>query len=434
MTVKVYREDDANATILDDGSRGSGGMRFNKELLAVGNGDGTITVFSPAKGGPNDDFAEVANIDHSEFRDQQDASLGNNEAEVVNALNAIMSHTGGADPVPPVITSATSVTITEGDAINYELVATGGVGFEWSGLPEGTAIKNGSPRKLIGTPTGGVGTYTVTMTATNLYGSDTKTLTITVQAIPFGNTRSIKFLNQQWMGANAGAVDPILGRSGNGSGSSDAWSIHMWFKGNTANQGQVILYFGDADTTNGGYIQLMQINSSGNKLLRLRYGSNNNNLRLQTPAGSITPGTWQHIAIFYDGGTTGSSSADMDDYYGRFKIYIDNVLQTTNNSHSNYGWTGGVDGDNFRLGRQSGNYLRDARIDELAIWEGSEINNRDDIYNNGQTHDLSALSSPPDHWWRMGDGDTYPNIQDNIGAAHFVMYNMTAENIVTDAP
>ena len=57
MTVKVYREDDANATILDDGSRGSGGMRFNKELLAVGNGDGTITVFSPAKGGPNDDFA-----------------------------------------------------------------------------------------------------------------------------------------------------------------------------------------------------------------------------------------------------------------------------------------------------------------------------------------------------------------------------------------
>ena len=152
MTVKVYREDDANATILDDGSRGSGGMRFNKELLAVGNGDGTITVLSPARGSDTEDFAEVSNIAYTEFRDEQDVALGTDEAGVVNALNAVMSHTGGADPVAPVITSATAVTITDGDAINYELVATGGVGFEWSGLPEGMAIKNGSPRKLIGTP------------------------------------------------------------------------------------------------------------------------------------------------------------------------------------------------------------------------------------------------------------------------------------------
>jgi hypothetical protein len=335
-----------------------------------------------------------------------------------------------------VITSATAVTITDGDAINYELVATGGVGFEWSGLPEGMAIKNGSPRKLIGTPSGGIGTYNITMTATNLYGSATATLVVTVAAAPFGNTRSINFENQQYMGGNAGIVDSVLGRNGNGSGSSEAWTIHMWFKGSTANNGQVLLYFGDNDFNNGGYIQLMQINSSGNKSLRLRYGSNNNNLRLQTPDGSITPGVWQHILITYDGGTTGagSTTAEQNAYFGRFKIYIDNVLQTTTNNSSNYGWTGNIDGDLFRLGRQSGNYMRSARVDEVALWTGDESGNLSDIYNGGATHDLSALSSPPDHWWRMGDGDTYPNIQDNVGAAHFVMYNMTAENIVTDVP
>ena len=93
-----------------------------------------------------------------------------------------------------------------------------------------------------------------------------------------------------------------------------------------------------------------------------------------------------------------------------------------------------VDGDLFRLGRQSGNYMRSARLDEVAIWAGDQSSNISDIYNGGSTHDLTLMTTPPDHWWRMGDGDTYPNIQDNIGFAHFVMYNMTAENIVTDVP
>ena len=178
----------------------------------------------------------------------------------------------------------------------------------------------------------------------------------------------------------------------------------------------------------------MQINSSGNKLLRLRYGSQNNNLRIQTGAGSLTPGQWQHILLTYDGGTTGASSADMSDYYGRFKFYIDGSLQTVNNSHTNYGYTGGIDADNFRIGRQSGNYMRDCRVDELAIWGSDQSGNVADIYNGGATFDLDTLSPSPDHWWRMGDGDTYPNIQDNVGTATFVMYNMTAADIVTDAP
>ena len=420
--------------VIDDGSKGSGGMRFDFELRAIGNGDGTVSISSPTRGTDTSEFYEMYELPYTEYVDESGAALGADEPSTVNALNAILRNSGGADGNPPVITSSLSITVTDGTPVNYVLTATDGVGYEWSNLPDGLTVGNGNRRNLLGEITAGVGTYNVQVTAANAFGSTTETLVITVTAAPFSNTKSIEFENQDWMGANANAVEPVLGRSSNGSGSWDAWSIHMWFKASSANQGQVLLYFGDNDSANGGYIQVMQINSSGNKLLRLRYGSNNNNLRLQTPSGSLTPGTWQHILITYDGGTTGSSSADMADYYSRFKIYIDGVLQSTNNSESNYGWTGSVDGDNFRLGRQSGNYLRDAFIDELAVWDSDQSGNISDLYNGGATQNLNSLGTPPNHWWRMGDGDTYPVIQDNVGTAHFVMYNMTAADIVNDVP
>ena len=79
--------------------------------------------------------------------------------------------------------------------------------------------------------------------------------------------------------------------------------------------------------------------------------------------------------------------------------------------------------------------MRDnCRVDELAVWGSDQSGNISDIYNSGSTQDLEQLDTPPSHWWRMGDGDTYPNIQDNVGTADFVMYNMTAADIVTDAP
>ncbi|MGI9555533.1 MAG: hypothetical protein ACR2M9_01615, partial [Cyanophyceae cyanobacterium] len=145
----------------------------------------------------------------------------------------------------------------------------------------------------------------------------------------------------------------------------------------------------------------------------------------------------QHILVSYNGGTTGASSNSVSSYYSRFKIYIDGVLQTTNNSHQNYGYTGGIDADNFRVGRfVSGNYMRDCRVDELAIWGSDQSANVSDIYNSGTPFDLSTLTTGPTHWWRMGDGDTYPNLQDSGSAANcvFVMYNMTSSDIVSDVP
>jgi hypothetical protein len=76
------------------------------------------------------------------------------------------------------------------------------------------------------------------------------------------------------------------------------------------------------------------------------------------------------------------------------------------------------------------------KVDELAIFNADESTNVGNIYNSGAPHDLSALSNPPEHWWRMGDGDTFPNLQDSgdTGGCIFAMNNMTAASIVSDVP
>ena len=428
MTIKIYKDEEANAIFMEDNN----GAQFMNNLQAVVDSP-SDTVFRIRD--KSRDNLLLANMGVSDIVDDNDQTYGADIVSVVNALNALFSASGSSDGVAPVITSPTTVNLTQGDTLNYELTATNGVGYEWENLPSGVTTVEGNVRKLIGGSALSPATYNITARAINYYGQDSETVSLVVSAPPYSNTKSVLFRNQDYMGANASLLDAVLGRSGNGSGSGDAWSISLWYKGSTDNQGQTIFYFGDNDTTNGGFIEIRQTNMSGQKRLRIRYGSNNNYLQFTTAAGSITPGTWQHLLLTYDGGTTGSSSSDMSDYYSRFNVYIDGSSASTSNSHSNYGYTGGVDADNLRVGRfSSGSYMRNNRIDEVAIWGSDQSANVADIYNSGSTHDLSSLTTPPDHWWRMGDGDTYPTIQDNVGTAHFIMYNMTAADIVTDAP
>jgi len=427
MSTTIYRDNEANAIFIEDAN----GAQFLNSLHATVD-NSLVSITDTAK-----NFDLVSGLSHTEIVDQNGDEYGATPTEACDALNAIFQASGSTGEVP-VITSNTSVNLTQGETLNYELIADYGVGYEWDNLPSGVVTVDGNIRKLIGGSSLTVGTYTPTVKAINYFGEDSETITITVSDPPFSNTKSIQFYNQDYLGANASLVDDILGRSSNGSGSGDAWSVSMYFKGSSANQGQTIFYFGDNDVANGGYIQLMQINSSGNKLLRLKYGTNNNNLRLQTTAGAISTNTWHHILLTYDGGTTGSSSADMNDYYGRFKIFVDGVEQTTNNSNSNFGYTGGIDPDNFRIGRfSSGNYMRDgSKVDELALWDSDQSANISDIYNSGSPFDLSTLTTQPKHWWRMGDGDTYPLLQDSGTEANcvFQMYNMTVADIVNDVP
>ena len=313
-------------------------------------------------------------------------------------------------------------------------------GYEWDlSNVSGITTVEGNPRKLIGGSSLAAGTYNIPVKAINYNGEDSVTLVLTVSNPSFADTKSIQFNNQDWLGANAALLDSTLGRAGNGSGSGDAWTIAFWFKAGTSiNNNQTIFYFGASDTTNGNNIRVVYQGGGTSKFINFKYGSGFAYLNLLTPVSSITSGVWQQIVMTYDGGTTGSNSSDINNYYSRFSLYINGVQQTTSNFNLGYGNTTALSGENLRVGRyESGNYMQnDCKVNELAIWDSDESSNISDIYNSGTPFDLSTLTTQPKHWWRMGDDDTYPNLQDNGTEANctFVMYNMTSSDIVSDTP
>ena len=430
MTIKIYKDSAANAVFIEDAN----GVQFLNSLQATESVGGKCNIHDLAK---NIDI--VTDQDFDQFVNENDATYGSNSTETVNALNALFSSSGTPLSNAPVITSNLAVNLVEGETLNYELTADYGVSYEWDlSNVSGVTTVDGNPRKLIGGSSLAVGSYNIPVKAINYNGEDNETIVLTVSTPPFANTKSIQFSNSDYLGANAALLDSTLGRAGNGSGSGDAWTIALWFKPTTNSTGQTVFYFGDNDVTNAGHINVRFLGTNDN--LRLQYGSNNNYIRFQSANNSLTPNQWHHIVISYNGGTTGASSSDMADYYSRFKMFIDgsNAISAGTWSHNNFGYTGGIDADNLRVGRYaSGNHLKDnSKVDELAIWDSDQSANVSDIYNGGAPFDLSTLTDEPKHWWRMGDGDTYPFLQDSGTAANciFQMYNMTSADIVSDVP
>ena len=424
MSITIYKDSSANAIFIEDAN---GAQFLNSLQASVDNGSCSITDTARS-------IEVTTGISFSEYVDESGNAYGESAVETCDALNAIFSSSGTPTTNLPSITSPLTISSVQGAVINYELTSSYGVGYEWDlSSVTGITTVEGNPRKLIGGSGLASGTYNIPVKAINYNGEDSETIVLTVSNPPFANTKSIQFNNSDYLGANASLLDSTLGRTGNGSGSGDAWTIGFWVKPTNSSTGRVLFYYGSNDTTNGGYIELRL--TSANKL-RLQYGSDNNHVKILAPT-SLAVDTWQYITVTYDGGTTGASSADINDYYSRFSLYVDGVSQTTNNSNSNYGWSGAITGQNLRVAKLvSGNTLNGEKIDELAIWSSDQSANIAAIYNGGTPFDLSTLSAEPKHWWRMGDGDTYPNLQDSgtEGGCTFVMYSMTSADIVNDVP
>ena len=388
---------------------------------------------------------DVTSLGVDENKFVQSGSLSGSDLELtmsdastvtIDATNMV----NGSQLLAPNVSNQ-SFDITEGESLNAQIVSTDYIVNQWgeTDAPSWVSL-NQSTGVLSGTAPAwtdsAADTILINCKAANaLGGVVTFQVTLNVQEVTYTNTKSLLFEDgdSSYLGANAALLDGILGRASNGSGSGDAWSVSLWYKGATSNSGQTIFYFGDNDTVNGGHIELRQTNLNGQKRLRLRYGSNGNHLQITTPSGSIDPTAWQHILVTYDGGTTGASSSSMSNYYSRFTIYIDGVSQTTSNTHSNYGYSSGIDADNYRVGRfASGNYMKDAKINQIAIWGSDQSANISDIYNSGSTQDLSLLTTAPDHYYEIESSVT--TIQDLIGNAHFVGYNFSSSDLVTDTP
>lgn len=423
-----FQVDSTGTTILLD----NGDAFAANSIQAAGNSSGYIDIVKHTTGSVLYQDLRLANATINGTQVTQVL------ATAVNELNATFAQSGSDTGNVPVITSSLTAAIVEGETLNYELTADYGVGYEFSNLPSGVVTVQGKPRKLVGGSGVAAGTYNITMKAINYYGEDSETLVLTVSSPPFADTKSVSFnQNDYATAASPSALSTVLGRASNGSGSGDAWSMSVWLKCGTHTGGskQTILFFGDTDYDNGGHIWLYYKGSD--KSLTLQYGSKNNNLEFKSANNVFTSNTWHHILVTYDGGTTGSASGSVSSYYSRFNLYVDGSLLSTTNSNDNYGWSSGVDTDYLYLGKRRPNndWMKNAtKVDELAFWGSDESSNVAAIYNSGATHDLSALGSAPLHWWRMGDGDTYPTLQDTVGSVDLTMTNMTVAEIVSDVP
>ena len=162
---------------------------------------------------------------------------------------------------------------------------------------------------------------------------------------------------------------------------------------------------------------------------RIQADINTSSVFIRGNISSITYGSWNHIALVLNGGASSNVN--------KGKIYVNGVNETTSQNLSSFSTFPNAS-DPLFIGESSTGHYNPflGNIDEMAIWVGGELSASDisTLYNSGVPTNLSTFSTPPTHWWRNGDGDTYPTITDNIGSYDLTMTNMTSGDIETDVP
>ena len=365
-------------------------------------------------------------------------------ATAVNELNSLFGQSGGS--TAPTITSSGTITIDVGDIINYEATTGGGdvSAFEWTNLPEGVAQVTNQPHKIIGGSNLTAGTYNISVRAHNYSGVAKKDITLTVTSA-YTNAKSTSFGDTEYSirTRQSGEFSNLYKPSGS---AMPAHSYSMWFKpvssSNPPNNQSVFFAFSQLGTFSGtSYIDLRWLGpSSGYQRLRLQYSvsGSSDRLTLLTDVGTVpADGNWYNIVVTFDGSSNGLLEATPY----TLKIYIDgSEVSTTSTTYSQGGGVADSDGAiepvYVGFGRNpSGFYLRDSLIDEFGYWNQELTSSQvSSLYNSGTPTDLTTFSPSAAHVYRMGDGDTFPTIEDRVGNADQTMTNMASSNFVSDTP
>ena len=333
-----------------------------------------------------------------------------------------------------------TVNVTTGDALNFQIISSDNIVNQfvesdapsWMSLNQNSGILSGTAPAYLGTS---ADVIVVNCKAGNAVGGTVDfTVTVTVEDVAYTNSKSLQMPSNlsgflQGNPANVTALD----RASNGDGNS--WTVSMWVKTNTSTANQTLMVYGAGDDYNYGAITIKQ---SGGTSLVMNYGTVYNNIILVC-GNAFTSNTWQNVVITFNGGYTGSIPADSAVYYSKFKIYVDNVLQSPIGVASGGGYSGVMSGSDpsnniFRIGRASNvhNNYYGGIINQLAIWNSDQTSNVSDIYNSGATQDLSLLTTAPSHYYEIESSVT--TITDIIGNADLTGYNLAASDLVSDTP
>ena len=231
---------------------------------------------------------------------------------------------------------------------------------------------------------------------------------------PYTNTKSIDF----------DGIDDFATAPSN-LGLTGAFSLSLWINTTqSATDGFKHLAGEHHWTTSSLRNWILYLSNVRNRIAFGLWGSDGSmliNTVIDDSVADIDDGQWHHILVAY--ANTGATNS--------FKIYVDGSLSlqvtpsgTSLRTASQPFEVGGTD--------SSANDLQ-GLIDEVAIWDSDQSANAVNIYNNGTPSDLSTYS--PLHWWRMGDGDTFPTLTDNgSGTINLTMTNMDSGDIVENVP
>ena len=209
-----------------------------------------------------------------------------------------------------------------------------------------------------------------------------------------------------------------------GDGSNDsAFSISAWVKMNDATRFRIA---NKGINFSNNYEYLFSTGGSDTISLNLYDSSTGGRIaRKYNTALTSYEGTWIHILATYDGSSTS----------GGIKIYL-NASRIDNASNNSGSYTAMENSTNdLEIGASTADSrYSNGHIDEVAVFNSElSASNVTSIYNSGSPADLTSLS--PVSWWRNGDGDTYPTLNDNgSGSNNGTMTNMTSGDIVTDVP
>ena len=234
----------------------------------------------------------------------------------------------------------------------------------------------------------------------------------------FSNTKSTRFDGIDEFCETASTYSELDGQT--------KASFSMWINPTSSTTiRRTVFQIGDGNTSGyKGVCQLVLMEG-----IRIEFSLQTQSYYGRADISSITYGSWNHLLI----------TVDLDTN-PEFKCYVNGVDATTNdNMGSRHSFINASQG--LMIGEWHTSHYDPflGAIDEFAIWSGTALTSSDAtaIYNNGQPNNLNdsnIVATAPTTWYRMGDGDTFPTLQDTNGSADLTMNNMTSGNIITDVP
>lgn len=299
----------------------------------------------------------------------------------------------------------------------------GGVGpFNWSLISNpGTLFGLQNGNELITAQVLTAGSYPITVLVTDSVGQFA-VKNFTVEVVLFLNDFSLAFNGDDEF-VNFGTTADVQ------FDTADPFSFSCWVRKINTTGTQILMQNNGTGTNlnNPGIVMHWDSNSDNRILIHLN-NSGSNQIRVRGEIGSSNLDEYVNLVFAYDG--TGLASG--------VNIFLNGVALTLTVLEDGLGGNSIQSTDPWTMAAQENGvqaYL--GFVDEPAFWNiALNATQAAEIYNSGTPDDLFVHSANANliHWWRNGDGDTFPTIQDQVASLDGTMTNMEASDIIGVVP